>query len=129
MRPHGLNTEESRPENDLDGTVIRVLERRRAQIVGTLQRGRKFLSVKPDDPRIPHDIYVTEPRDVGRPALDGDKVVVELGDWVSRESNPEGEIIEVLGAPDAGVAWTCFLCFGNMTFHFISRKKCSTKRT
>ena len=30
----------------------------------------------------------------------GDKVVVELREWVSRHTNPEGEIIEVLGPPD-----------------------------
>ena len=59
------------------GTVVRILERRRTQFVGTLQRGRQFLFVIPDDPRIPHDILVPEPRDVGRPAHVGDKVVVE----------------------------------------------------
>jgi len=83
------------------GEVVRILERRRTQIVGTLQRGRQFLYVVPDDPRIPHDIYVPEPRDVGRPAHLGDKVVVELREWESRHTNPEGEVIEVLGPPDA----------------------------
>ena len=48
----------------------------------------------------PHDIYVPPARDVGRPAQVGDKVVVELRDWQSRHTNPEGEITEVLGAPD-----------------------------
>jgi len=83
------------------GRVVRVLEAARQQIVGTLQRGKQFLYVIPDDPRIPHDIFVPEPRDVGRPARVGDKVVVELRDWSSRHVNPEGEVIEVLGAPDA----------------------------
>lgn len=83
------------------GTVVRILERRRTQIVGTLQRSRQFLYVIPDDPRIPHDIYVTPPTDVGRPAQVGDKVVVELSEWLSRHTNPEGTIIEVLGPPDA----------------------------
>src|SRR5882672_4648887 len=82
------------------GTVLRVLERHRTQIVGTLQRSPRFLYVIPDDPRIPHDIYVPEPRDVGRKALVGDKVVVELRAWESRHTNPEGEVVEVLGAPD-----------------------------
>src|SRR5206468_3864088 len=59
------------------GAVIRILERHRTQIVGTLQRSKSFLYVIPDDPRISHDIYVPEPRDVGRPAHIGDKVVVE----------------------------------------------------
>ena len=53
-------------EAQATGTVLRVLERHRAQIVGTLQRSPRFLYVIPDDPRIPHDIYVPEPRDVGR---------------------------------------------------------------
>jgi ribonuclease R len=82
------------------GTVVRVLERKRTRIVGTLQQSKQFLFVVPDDPRIPHDIYVTPPRDTGRPALVGDKVVVELAHWESRHTNPEGEIVEVLGASD-----------------------------
>lgn len=83
------------------GKVIRILDRKRLRIVGTLQRGRTFLYVIPDDPRFPHDVYVPEPRDVGRPAHIGDKVVVEMKEWESRHTNPEGEIVEVLGAPDA----------------------------
>jgi ribonuclease R len=82
------------------GAVIRILERKRTQVVGTLQRSPRFLYVIPDDPRMPHDIYVPPPRDVGRPANVGDKVVVELHEWETRHTNPEGEIIEVLGSPD-----------------------------
>ena len=52
-------------EMQATGSVLRVLERHRTQIVGTLQRSPRFLYVIPDDPRIPHDIYVPEPRDVG----------------------------------------------------------------
>ena len=98
VRSRGL-----RPDRGMEqetGSVIRILERKRSQIVGTLQRGRQFLYVRPDDPRMPHDIYVPEPRDVGRKPNIGDKVVVELQEWESRNTNPEGEIIEVLGAPD-----------------------------
>jgi ribonuclease R len=101
------------------GTVLRVLERHRTQLVGTLQRSPRFLYVIPDDPRIAHDIYVPEPRDVGRKAFPGDKVVVELRDWVSRHTNPEGEIVEVLGAPDAeGVDMLSVLRQYNLPLHF-----------
>ncbi len=75
------------------GRVIRVLERRRTRIVGTLARTRDSFHVIPDDPRIPHDIHVPAPRDLGRAAYPGDKVVVELGEWLSRQSGPEGEIV------------------------------------
>ncbi|HWI60082.1 MAG TPA: ribonuclease R, partial [Bacillota bacterium] len=83
------------------GRVVRVLESARSRIVGTLQRGRQLFYVIPDDPRIVQDIFVPPPADVGRPARVGDKVVVELREWKSRHANPEGEIIEVLGPPDA----------------------------
>lgn len=83
------------------GTVIRILQRHRTRIVGTLKKGSLFLYVVPDDPRFRHDFYVKEPKDLGRPARPGDKVVVELRVWESPHTNPEGEIVEVLGPPDA----------------------------
>ena len=101
------------------GTVVRILERQRTQIVGTLQQSKNFLYVIPDDPRIPHDVYVVPPRDVGRPANLGDKVVVELREWESRHTNPEGEIIEVLGAPDEeGVDMLSVLRQYELPLHF-----------
>jgi ribonuclease R len=85
---------------DQSGSVVRVLERKRSQFVGTLQRSKQFLHVTPDDPRLPGAVYVPEPRDVGRKPNIGDKVVVEITLWESKKTTPEGEIIEVLGAPD-----------------------------
>src|SRR5688572_15602080 len=116
VRPKGLRAAGSDADT---GTVVRILERRRTQLVGTLQRGRQFLYVIPDDPRIAHDVYVPEPRDVGRPARIGDKVVVELREWESRHTNPEGEIVEVLGAPDAeGVDMLSVLRQYDLPLHF-----------
>ena len=116
VRARGLRPERLVQET---GRVIRILERRRTQIVGTLQRGRQFLYVIPDDPRMPHDIYVTPPRDTGRPANVGDKVVVELREWASRNTNPEGEIIEVLGPPDEeGVDMLSVLRQYDLPLHF-----------
>jgi ribonuclease R len=98
VNPKGLRRDQ---EGQLTGSVVRILERKRKRLVGTLKRSPRFLYVIPDDPRVPHDIYVAEPRDVGRPAREDDKVVVELREWESRHTNPEGEIVEVLGPPDA----------------------------
>ena len=117
VRPRGLRPDRGAVQET--GSVIRILERKRSQIVGTLQRGRQFLFVIPDDPRMPHDIYVPEPHDVGRKPNLGDKVVVELQEWKSRNSNPEGEIIEVLGAPDEeGVDMLSVLRQYNLPLHF-----------
>lgn len=79
------------------GRVIRILERASETIVGTLQKSRNFHYVIPDDPRMPHDVYV-------KPTMNaqvGDKVVVKLAEWKSRHVNPEGEIVEVLGKATA----------------------------
>lgn len=101
------------------GTVVRILERRRTQIVGTLCESGRFWYVIPDDPRIPHDIYVPPARDVGRPARAGDKVVARLDVWESRHTNPEGEIIEVLGPPDEeGVDMLSVLRQHDLPLHF-----------
>jgi ribonuclease R len=98
VRPKGTRKTVDQPAT---GSVIRVLERRRTQFVGTLQQGRQLLYVVPDDPRMQHDIAVPQPRDVGRPARTGDKVVVEMSDWDSPTHSPEGKVIEVLGPPTA----------------------------
>lgn len=117
VRSRGLRPDRGAAQET--GAVIRILERKRTQLVGTLQRGRQFLFVIPDDPRMPQNIYVPEPRDVGRKPNIGDKVVVELGEWESRNTNPEGEIIEVLGAPDAeGVDMLSVLRQYDLPLHF-----------
>src|SRR5437899_1191387 len=116
VRPKGL-----RPQGDGDntGSVIRILERKRTRIVGTFQRSRQFPFVIPDDPRMPHDVYVPEPRDIGRKPNIGDKVVVELREWQSRHTNPEGEVIELLGSPDEeGVDMLSVLRQYDLPLHF-----------
>jgi ribonuclease R len=86
-------------ERRATGRVIRILERARTTITGNLQRTKLFYFVAPDDPRLIHDIYVSDPAQVAlrpEPRI-GDKVVVRLHEWTQRHVNPEGEIIEVLG--------------------------------
>lgn len=117
VKPQGFR--KPGPEES-SGVVVRVLERRRTSFVGTLQRSKQFLHVTPDDPRLPGAVYVSEPRDVGRKASEGDKVVVEITQWGdSHKIMPEGEIIEVLGPPDAeGVDMLSVLRHYDLPLHF-----------
>ncbi len=95
-----------RPDSQrLEGRVIRILQRANDTVVGTLQSTPKFFYVVPDDARFPHDVYVAPgARPMGRTPQIGDKVVVKLAPWENRHVNPEGEIIELLGAAsDPGV--------------------------
>jgi ribonuclease R len=90
------------PQGRRSAQVIRILERANHTIVGTLQSSKRFFYVLPDDSRLIHNIYVLPDRDAPprTPAI-GDKVVVRLEEWLTRETNPEGRIIEVLGPASA----------------------------
>src|ERR1700730_15330196 len=44
-----------------EGRIIRILERARDTVVGTLQHSLNFYYVVPDDPRFVHDVYVQVP--------------------------------------------------------------------
>src|SRR5690606_20261143 len=88
-----------RAEPEPQGEVIRILERARETLAGTLKRSKHAYYVIPDDPRIIQDIIVPDPATSSlnpKPKVD-DKVVVRLLEWEQRHLNPEGEIIEVLG--------------------------------
>jgi ribonuclease R len=92
-----VRVEKHRRRGRPEGRVVRVLERARSEFVGTVHRGKHLLTVSPDDPKFPRDIYV--PADQGADSRDGQKVMVEVLDWGSATSGPVGRIAEVLGMP------------------------------
>ncbi|MDX2110348.1 MAG: RNB domain-containing ribonuclease [Verrucomicrobiota bacterium] len=80
--------------------VIRIIERNRTTLTGTLQKSRLYYYIVPDDPRIVQDILVPDPQRSGLkppPKVD-DKVVVKLLEWEHRHLNPQAEYVEILGA-------------------------------
>lgn len=83
----------------IEGSVLKVIERKRDEFVGTFQliKHKDFGFVVSDKKSMSTDIFV--PRGKNGGAEDGDKVVVKMTDWKAGEKNPEGEIIKVLGAP------------------------------
>ena len=83
----------------LEGSVLEVLERGRTEFVGTLQvvAYKDFGFVVCDKKTINTDIFIPKGNFGG--ANDGDKVVVKMTEWKPGDKNPEGEIIQVLGAP------------------------------
>ena len=92
-RDHGRPRRDGRTE----GRILRVLERAGAPIVGTLQKTKNFHHVVADDPRFPRNLYVPS----AEGAKIGDKVVAQMDRWENSQVNPEGRIVEVLGAADA----------------------------
>jgi len=78
------------------GTIIRILERSRRDIVGTLRSTGKFYCVVPIDPSYTQDFYVPDPKG----ARINDRVVIRFEGWQNRHVSPEARIIEVLGPAD-----------------------------
>ncbi|MBI3578390.1 MAG: ribonuclease R [Ignavibacteriales bacterium] len=78
-----------------EGEIIRVIERGRVDVVGTLRRSRNLFTVVPDDGRIARDVFVAD--EYLNKAKEGDKVVVQIDSWGVGHLNPEGRIVEVLG--------------------------------
>lgn len=75
------------------GKVIRILERSRRAIVGTLKKTQHFYYVVPIDAAYEQDFYVPDPKG----ARVNDRVVIQFTEWANRHVNPEAEIIEVIG--------------------------------
>ena len=83
----------------LEGSVLEVLERNRTEFVGTFQLvpHKDFGFVVCDKRTINTDIFI--PKNKFNGVNDGDKVVVKMIEWKPGDKNPEGEILQVLGAP------------------------------
>lgn len=79
-----------------EGEVIRILERRRRQVLGILRQARRHYYIEPQHAMIPRPILVSSPAG----ANPGDRVLVTLLEWDDPLLNPEGEISEIIGPAD-----------------------------
>lgn len=79
-----------------EGEVVELLERARHDIVGTIEINGDFGFVVPDKRKIPIDIFI--PPGYVTDVRDGDKVVCRIESWPEHKKNPEGRIVERLGA-------------------------------
>ncbi|MDH3271957.1 MAG: ribonuclease R [Gemmatimonadota bacterium] len=92
---------ERRPEGrNREGSVIRVIERARETIVGTLHRGARVTYVVPLDVRLNQDVLISTSGDDVE-ADDGDIVVVRVTSYGEGRVGPAGTIDEVLGPINA----------------------------
>ncbi len=87
---------EARKEGgNLEGRIIRVLERTHTRIVGRFESGRGFGFVVPSDKRINQDLYILHGE--MKRAKEGDMVVAEITSYPTKNRNPQGKIIRILG--------------------------------
>ncbi|HZJ84155.1 MAG TPA: ribonuclease R, partial [Syntrophomonadaceae bacterium] len=86
-----VESDSERPE----GKVIRVIKRSNKELVGTFERGRHANQVIPDDERQIYPIFVKVSKKLK--VNNGDKVLVSITSWPTKDRNPEGKIVEVFG--------------------------------
>ncbi|MCA0385859.1 MAG: ribonuclease R [Firmicutes bacterium] len=87
------------PDQKSEGEVIKIVERANTLIVGIYEESKNYGFVVPDDKKLRKDIFISKNMTLG--AKQGDKVVVEISKWPEDRRNPEGRVIEVLGASGA----------------------------
>ena len=80
-----------------EGRIVRVVQRAHQTLVGRFEQTRKFAYLVPSDPRLGQDIVI--PRNARGKARSGQIVVARIDSFPSKNRNPEGTIIEVLGDP------------------------------
>lgn len=80
-----------------EGEISKVLERKKTNYVGTVDKQKTFAFVRLTDPKMYTDIFV--PLEKLKKAKDGDKVLVILGNWPSDRDSPYGEVMDILGRP------------------------------
>jgi len=78
-----------------EGRVIRILSHQVIKVVGLYEKHKNYGFVRPDNPRIQKDIYISVGAEQG--AVTGQKVVVELISYGSELTSPEGKVVEILG--------------------------------
>jgi ribonuclease R len=95
--PSGRRQTPKKGEERLEGSVVRVLERKNPSIVGRYYEHPRFPFAVPLDARIIHDIRV--PFHSNKGARSGQIVVLALTVPPGRHQEPEGRVIEILGYP------------------------------
>ena len=78
-----------------EGSVVDILERRHAEIVGRYYEESGFGMVVPDSKRIPHELIIPDKHRHG--ATDGQFVVARITDYPSKRRKALAEVIEILG--------------------------------
>ncbi len=80
--------------NSPEGIVVKILDRKLTEVVGTFDKNKKFGFVIPDGKKMREDIFINKKYFNG--AMNGDKVVAEIIRYPEQKNKAEGKIIEVV---------------------------------
>lgn len=102
----------------LEGRILRILKRQVNKYIGEINfddKGMGHLTL--DDKKIKLNIQI--PKDKSLNAVDGHKVVVELGKKLNNNTKYEGRVVEIIGHKnDPGVDILSIVCKYNINYEF-----------
>lgn len=84
----------------LEGIIEEVVERKQTEFIGNIKISENFAFFSPDSQKPLPDFYISLKKLNG--AKDNDRVVVKFLNWDNGSKKPEGEVLSVLTAKDAG---------------------------
>ena len=90
-----INLVDTKRGKNLEGEIVKILERGRSEIVGTLKKSKASFYVTADDDKVHREVFIANENLKG--AKIGDKVVVKNLFWELKHKNPEGIVSEILG--------------------------------
>ena len=84
-----------RKGKEQEGEVVNVLERKKTEFIGILEVKPTFAFLNIDKKLLTHDMFI--PLEKLNGGKDGQRCVGRIVEWSSKEKNPIGEIVAVLG--------------------------------
>ena len=84
----------------VEGVIEEVLERKQTEFIGNIQVSENFAFFSPDSQKPLPDFYISIKNLNG--AKDKERVAVKFLNWENGAKKPEGEVVSVLKAKDAG---------------------------
>lgn len=111
IRPHDFNkaldgdivrvkVKESHGGKRVEGVVEEVVERKQTEFIGNIHVSENFAFFTPDSQKPVPDFYISLKNLNG--AKDNDRTVVKFLNWEKGAKKPEGEVVSVLKAENAG---------------------------
>jgi len=85
------------PGKQTTGEITEIIWRAKMEFVGTLEKGKGFYFLDPQDSKMYVDIFI--PGAKAKNAKNGQKALVKIVRWENHKKNPEGEVLQILGEP------------------------------
>ncbi len=87
----------SRKNERVSGKVLSIEKRAKRTFVGVLEKEGDIYFLLPDDRKMYADIIVSKENVINKKAEVGKKVLVKIISWSKEQTNPQGEILQILG--------------------------------